>query len=157
MAFSRGWHPLAIDVISASMGTGRKEGQLGISSFLAESCIKETPLLLLCTLRSCPCAIPSEFFTPKDILPLPLPSMLPSFLLGWGRDVTPPAGQCLKPAASFVLEILPALLPLGMARKPQESLQSLDVCTASPKLPNFPPHFLPSARVVGSLLSCWLR
>lgn len=96
MAFSRGWHPLAVDVISASMGMGREKGQLGIPLSLAASCIKNTSPLLRCTTTGCPFTVPGQFVMPKDILlppPLPLLFMLPSFLPGWGPDITPTAGQ----------------------------------------------------------------
>lgn len=49
------------------------------------------------------------------------------------------------------------MLLQGMERKPQESHQKLDLGTATLELANLPPPFLPSARVVGSLVGRWLR
>lgn len=95
MAFSRGWYPLAVDVISASMGMGREKGQLGIPLSLATSCIKGTSPLLCYTSTDCLFTVLGQFVMPKDILLSPLFSllfMLPSFLPGWHPDITLTAG-----------------------------------------------------------------
>lgn len=143
MAFSRGWHPLAMDVISASMGMSREKGQLGIPLSLAASCIKGTSPLLHCTSTSCLFTVPGQFVMPKDILLsllLPLLFMLPSFLPGWHPDITPTAG--------WHSEVY-SIISVGNGHGPhycwgwrgnqKESHQNLDIGTATLELQTFLP------------------
>ena len=77
---------------------------------------------------------------PEDVLPSPRPSS--SLLAG---AVTSPHRlvSVLKPAASFVLEALPGPAATGDGEETTRAPQTLDICTASPKLPILP------------LSSCW--
>lgn len=154
MAFSRGWHPLAIDVISTSMATDREEGRVGISPSLAASCFKDMSPVRCCALMGCPCTVPGAFHAQgrPPVPPLPFPSVLPSSPLGRGRDITPPAGRRFEVGSIICVGNTPRPCCCwgwqGNHRSPTKSW------TLVQPAPNLPLLFLPSARVVGSFLGC---
>lgn len=160
MAFSRGWHPLAMDVISASMGMGREKGQLGIPLSLAASCIKNTSpccpaqqqaaLSLSLVSLSCP---RTSYCPPRS----PSSSCCPVSCQVGALTSPQQLVSILKSTASSVLEMLVGLTAAGGGEEttrvpPKAGHWYSHTGAAKPSSP-FPPF----SQVAGSLLGCWLR